>query len=169
MAKSRTHANRGMQLEKLIDATNKIYRTTGFADVKKVPTPVRITSNNGGRINGMVVKGDLVDFVGVCQGRAVIFDAKQTSTRTSFSLSNIAAHQYETLMSWWKQGAHTFILLYFSELGEHYMLHMGLLQEYWENAQQGGRKSIEYSVISSQCELLQAEEGYPLHYLKVLG
>ncbi|ARK23287.1 hypothetical protein SporoP37_00335 [Sporosarcina sp. P37] len=166
--KSRTHANRGMQLEKLIETTNKMYRATGFADVKKVPTPVRITSNNGGRINGMVVKGDLVDFVGVCQGRAVIFDAKQTSTRTSFSLSNVADHQYETLMSWWKQGAHAFVLLYFSERGEHYMLHMGLLQEYWENAQQGGRKSIEYSVISSRCEPLQAEEGYPLHYLKVL-
>ncbi|PIC59082.1 Holliday junction resolvase RecU [Sporosarcina sp. P12(2017)] len=169
MAKSRTHANRGMQLEKLIDATNKIYRTTGFADVKKVPTPVRITSNNGGRINGMVVKGDLVDFVGVCQGRAVIFDAKQTSTRTSFSLSNVADHQYETLMSWWKQGAHTFILLYFSERGEHYMLDMPTLSTYWQGAQEGGRKSIPYDVIASQCELLQASEGYPLHYLKVLG
>nr|WP_255407405.1 Holliday junction resolvase RecU [Sporosarcina sp. P13] len=157
-----------MQLEKLIEATNKMYRATGFADVKKVPTPVRITKNVGGRINGMVVKGDLVDFVGVCQGRAVIFDAKQTATRTSFSLSNIATHQYETLMSWWRQGAYTFILLYFSEHGEHYMLDMQVLSMYWQDAQRGGRKSIPYDVIASQCELLQASEDYQLHYLKVL-
>lgn len=163
-----SHANRGMQLEKLIDRTNKLYIKNGFADVKKVPTPVRITSNNGGRISGMVVKGDLVDYVGVCRGRAIVFDAKQTSNRTSFALSNIKDHQYETLMSWWKQGAHAFILLYFAEHGEHYLLHMPLLQKYWENAQQGGRKSIEYNVISSQCELLQASEGYPLHYLEGL-
>lgn len=163
-----SHANRGMQLEKLIDRTNKLYIKNGFADVKKIPPPVKIMGYKGGQMTGFTMRGDLVDYIGIRNGTTIIFDAKECKSRTSFALSNIADHQYETLLSWWKQGARAFILLYFSEHGEHYLLHMPLLQEYWENAQQGGRKSIEYSVISSQCELLQASEGYPLHYLEGL-
>lgn len=114
-AYSRSHANRGAVLEKLIDMTNQQYRNKGIADIRKIPTPVQITGNNRGRVTGYTMKGEWVDYSGVWDGRPVIFDAKETSSRTSFLLENISGHQYELLKSWRQKGAWVFLLVSFTE------------------------------------------------------
>ena len=165
-AYSPSHANRGAGLERLIDMTNQQYRNKGVADIRKIPTPVQITSNRAGKVTGHTMKGEWVDYVGVRDGKTIVFDAKETSIRTSFPLDNISEHQYQLLSSWHKQGAWAFLLVQFTKHDEVYLLPVGLLERYWEDARKGGRKSIPYEVFMMDCELIESSKGYVLHYLK---
>ncbi|MEK4403474.1 Holliday junction resolvase RecU [Sporosarcina sp. FSL K6-6792] len=163
---SPSHANRGAGLERLIDMTNQQYRNKGVADIRKIPTPVQIQSNVRGKVTGYITKGEWVDYAGVHNGGAIVFDAKETSSKTSFPLENISEHQYELLESWWLKGAHSFLLVSFTKLDEVYRLPFGVLGSYWENARKGGRKSIPYNIFVLECDLIESEKGYVLHYLK---
>ena len=163
---SRTHANRGAVLERLIDLTNQQYRNKGVADVRKIPTPVQIQSNVRGKVTGYTQKPEWVDYSGVHDGRAIVFDAKETSSKTSFQLENISEHQFELLKSWQQKGAQSFLLVSFTKLDEVYLLPTKLLQLYWEDARKGGRKSIPHVVFVTECDLIKSEKGYMLHYLK---
>lgn len=165
-AYSHTHANRGAVLERLIDMTNKQYQNKGFADIRKIPTPVQIQSNSKGKVTGYITKGEWVDYSGVWNGKAVVFDAKETSITTSFPLDNISEHQYKLLKSWREKGALSFLLVSFTKLNEIYLLPAKLLETYWENASKGGRKSIPYKDFVMECKLVVPERGYVLHYLK---
>ena len=163
---SRTHSNRGAGLERLIDITNQQYRNKGVADIRKIPTPVQIQNNVRGKVTGYITKGEWVDYTGVHDGRAIVFDAKETSIKTSFPLENISEHQYELLKSWHQKGAHSFLLVSFTKLDEVYLLPFKLLEVYWEDARKGGRKSIPHETFVIECELVKSEKGYVLHYLK---
>lgn len=166
---SRSHANRGAAFEQMIDMTNNQYRNKGVADIRKIPTPVKIMSNNRGQVKGYTQKGELVDYFGVTDGRAIAFDAKQTNERTSFPLKNVSEHQYELLRSWHQKGAQSFLIVSFAKLDEIYLLPFELLETYWEGAQKGGRKSIPYQTFLMQCEMVESKRGYVLDYLGVMG
>ena len=168
-AYSHSHANRGAVLEELIDMTNTQYRNKGVADIRKIPTPVQIQSNIGGKVTGYTQKPEWVDYAGIANGRAIAFDAKETSSRTSFPLVNISPHQYDLLKSWHQKGARSFLLVSFSKLDEVYLLPFGLLEAYWEEAREGGRKSIPYQTFLAECDLVKSDKGYVLHYLKYVG
>ncbi|WP_153732733.1 Holliday junction resolvase RecU [Sporosarcina obsidiansis] len=166
---SRSHANRGAVLERLIDMTNQQYRNKGVADIRKVPTPVQIQSNIRGKVTGYTQKGEWVDYSGVFDGRAVIFDAKETSNKTSFPLNNISDHQFDLLKSWHQKGAQAFLLVSFTKLDEVYLLSFKVLEMHWEDAQKGGRKSIPIGAFQSMCESVKSKRGYVLDYLGVMG
>lgn len=168
MSYSRTHANRGAVLERLIDMTNQQYRNKGVADIRKIPTPVQIKSNARGKVTGYTTKGEWVDYSGVHDGRAIIFDAKETSIKTSFPLDNVSAHQYELLKSWHQKGAQAFLIVSFTKLNEIYHLPFKVLEMHWEDAQNGGRKSIPIGAFQSMCEQVKSKRGYVLDYLGVL-
>lgn len=162
-----TQANRGKHLERLIDYTNRQYRNKGIADIRKIPTPVTITSNNKGRITGRVTKGELVDYFGVHDGRAIIFDAKETASKTSFPLQNLHHHQFEILKSWHEKGARSFLVVSFTKRqGETFILPFELLAEAWAGYIGDGAKSIPYSIFSEECEQVKCKKGYMLHYLE---
>lgn len=163
---SPSHANRGAGLERLIDMTNQQYRNKGVADIRKIPTPVQIQSNRAGKVTGYTMKPEWVDYSGVHDGRAIVFDAKETSSKTSFPLENISEHQYELLKSWHQKGAQSFLLVSFTKWDEVYLLPFKLLELYWEDARNGGRKSIPYTDMILHCDLVKSEKGYVLHYLK---
>lgn len=162
-----TQANRGKHLERLIDYTNKQYRQKGIADIRKIPTPVQITSNQRGKVSGFVTKGELVDYFGVHDGRAIIFDAKETTISTSFPLKNIHEHQFEILKSWHEKGARSFLVVSFTKRkGETYILPFERLAEAWAGYLGEGPKSIPYQTFAEECELVKSEKGYMLHYLE---
>lgn len=168
-AYSRSHANRGAVLERLVDMTNTQYRNKGVADIRKVPTPVQILKHHGRTVTGYTQKGEWVDYVGISNGRTIVFDAKETSSRTSFPLENISDHQYELLKSWHQKGAQAFLLVSFTKLDEIYLLPFKLLETYWKDAKKGGRKSIPHTEFTLQCDRVKSDKGYVLHYLKYVG
>lgn len=164
---SYSHANRGAGLERLIDMTNMQYRNKGIADIRKIPTPVRIQSNVNGKVTGYTTKGELVDYFGVKDGRAIVFDAKETTTTTSFPLKNVHEHQFNILKSWHEKGAKSFLLVSFTKRQyETYLLPFVMLEQAWKGYIGDGRKSIPYEDFVSQCDQVKSDKGYVLHYLK---
>lgn len=166
--KSISHANRGKHLEKLIDMTNLQYRNSGRADVRKVPTPVNIKSINGKTVTGYLSAGEWVDYVGVGDGRALVFDAKETSV-DRFPLNKLHEHQFELLRSWWEKGATAFLVVSFTKRHEEvYLLKFELLAEAWMGYIGDGPKSIPHKTFVEQCELITSRNGIVLDYLGAL-
>lgn len=164
-----SQANRGMGLERIIDMANTQYRNKGVADVRKIPTPVKITSNVKGKVSGHVTKGELVDYFGVKDGRAIVFDAKETNITTSFPLKNVHEHQFNILKSWHQKGAKAFLLISFTKRQyETYLLPFEMLEEAWKGYIGDGKKSIPYEEFVLNCDLVKSDKGYVLHYLKAI-
>lgn len=163
---NRTYANRGAILERLLDITNKQYLNTRKADVKKIPTPVKILNVTGSKVSGTLTKGEFTDYIGISNGRSIVFDAKETK-QSRFPLKNLHDHQYRFLKSWHEQGAAAFLIVSFAtKQGEIYYLPFESLQKFWEAAQKGGQKSIPYKYFVEQCSLIKSENGIVLDYLK---
>lgn len=167
MAYNRAKANLGKAFERMIDMTNNKYRNKGIADIRKVPTPVQITSNVRGKITGYTTKGEWVDYVGIYNGRTIVFDAKEVSV-DRLPLDNIARHQFDLLKSWHDKGAKAFLLVHFKKRRETFLLPFTLLNEYYIDYLGDGRKSIPYSMFYEQCEMVIAKEGFLVHYLQVI-
>jgi recombination protein U len=143
MGTNSTQAKRGMSFEKAIETTNEHYKIKGVAIIQKIPTPTR---NIRGRI--VYAEQSTVDFMGSVEGVAVAFEAKETSTETSFPLTKrykgkdvetILEHQREFLKRWTGIG---FILINFSERGECYAVDVDFIDQYYMAMYKGGRKSI---------------------------
>lgn len=141
-----------MSFEKYIEATNKHYEIAGVAIIQKVPTPA---SNVRGRI--IYSAKSTVDFIGNCGGRAVAFEAKETTgnkrtdgTRrpeSSFPLFShnkpmISNHQIRFLSQWEKNGGWAFILIHFRVRGECYRVPVSFFKERYDNIRKSKRKSI---------------------------
>lgn len=167
MTYSRSHANRGAFLERVIDMANNKYCNAGVADIRKVPTPFKPLKTTGNKITGHFEKPTWVDYSGIYQGKAIIFDAKETG-KTNFPLDNISLHQYDLLKSWSEKGARAFLLVYFSLHDKYFVLWFEDLQLAWERAQQGGRKSIAYKEFQTWGYEVCSKNGYTLHYLEVV-
>ncbi|MFF5994254.1 Holliday junction resolvase RecU [Lysinibacillus sp. KU-BSD001] len=162
--KSHTHAHRGKFLERVIDIANTKYRNAGLADIRKIPTPVQIKHDTGREVIGRKEKAEWVDYAGVCNGRAVVFDAKETRGK-NFPLKNLHDHQYELLKSWYQKGAISFLLVYFKELDKYYRLPFKPLCAAWEEAKNGGAKSIPIATFEAEACEVKSMDGYTLHYL----
>ena len=62
--KHKGYANRGKQLELIIDKQNKLYINRNIAYVRKVPTNVRILGTNSrGQVRGILMRGYFCDYV----------------------------------------------------------------------------------------------------------
>lgn len=166
-----SYANRGMELEELIEQTNKEYFFQQRALIQKVPTPVKVLNiNNKGRItNGFYEKKSTVDFIGVFEGKSLAFDAKETTVETRFDLSNVKEHQFYFLDHWQNNGGVSFLIVNFATLDETYYLPFELLDKYWVAMEVGGRKSIPYDVVAKTEHRIKQGTGYILiDYLSVL-
>lgn len=155
---NRKMANKGKVSETIIDRTNKQYEALKLASIDKVPTPVKIVKvHTDGRVDGFTEKGYLVDYVGVCNGRMVVFDMKECRNEISFPLSNVEPHQYANLKRKHECGAHAFLIVHKVTLKKWYRVPFEVLQRHWEvwKSQDGrakkGTASIPQSVFESEC------------------
>ena len=165
-----SYANRGKFFENSIIATNNGYLARGMGFIEKVEPTIQITKERPpNRVEGFKKGKGFVDFFGCSQGRAIAFEAKKTNSRTSFPLNNIAEHQMIILRTWQNQGGIAFFLVSFEKLGEVYVIKYDQVNEFWEAALKGGRKSIPYDYFLLNCELVKQDRGVPLDYLKCIG
>ena len=138
-----SHANRGMGFENMIDETNEMYSNQELAVINKRPTPVKVTkSKNGKVLAGYFEKSSTVDYDGVYDGRAIMFEAKSIKELSRFDLSNLQDHQYDYLNKCHRARAIAFVLIDFTKQRKIYLLPFETLKSYVERAKNGGRKSI---------------------------
>ncbi len=158
---NQSYANRGMDLENIIKMANQTYMKEGMAAVFKVPTPTKVLYKNcnGYRvpIKAFYDSKSWLDYVGVVDGKAVTFDAKETKNRTSFPLSNIKPHQVNAMKCWNQCGGISFLIVHFKSQDKYYLMSSEFIIHSFEESLKGGRKSI--SFINFQKEAFQITSG----------
>lgn len=169
MKTSRSHANRGMGLESLIEYANAQYASKGIAQIQKVSTPWKVIRKGNQIVSAFPEKKSTVDFIGVYRGKAIAFDAKSTKNTTSFPLANVDEHQVRFIADWVKSGGIGFLLIEFASFGEIYLMPFDYFICRWDNAIAGiEKKSISYDWIN-QLNLVKQSKIVVLDYLMYLG
>lgn len=109
------YANRGMDLENLLNEANNYYLLNDIAVIYKKPTPIKINKVKYGNfpkvIDGSFNQKSTLDYVGIYKGKYLDFDAKSTKNKTSFPLSNIHNHQIIHMERIIKHGGITFLII----------------------------------------------------------
>ena len=170
MAYWNTRGLRGSAFEEMIDLTNQLYIQKGLAVIQKVPTPITpVAVDNKSRTitSAFFEKKSTIDFIGVAQGLAICFDAKETR-QLSLPIKNIHAHQIEFMENFRKQQGVSFLLVHFQTKGEVFLLPSEDIAKYHAAALAGGRKSIPYSEFN-QSYVVPNKNGFPVHYLVAIN
>lgn len=160
---------RGSTLEEFINRTNEKYLECGLALIQKVPTPItpiRIDKESRHITLAYFDKKSTVDYIGAVQGIPVCFDAKECNTDT-FPLQNIHEHQLVFMENFEKQGGIAFLILFFTHRNEFYYLPFRQLEQFWERAGNGGRKSFRYEELWQEF-LFCTNGGVLVPYLEML-
>ncbi|MEA3422906.1 MAG: Holliday junction resolvase RecU [Bacillota bacterium] len=165
----RTRGHRGDALEDIILLTNEYYKNHHYAIVDKASTPIKVVDIDGSGIitKGYFEKKSTVDFIGLVQGLAIAFDAKETNL-ASLPLSNIHEHQFEYMREFSFQGGFSFIIVHFKRYDEYYLIPFETIDAYYENSKKNGRKSIPYESMLDRFEI-KIEHNNMLNYLPVLN
>ncbi|WP_163969829.1 Holliday junction resolvase RecU [Oceanobacillus halotolerans] len=159
-------SNRGMSLEADINVTNNYYLQTNKAVIHKKPTPVQIVNVNYPKRSAAVIteayfkQASTTDYNGIYRNKYIDFEAKETNHKTRFPLANIHNHQIEHLDAIIQQGGIGFIIIRFTAHQETYFMKAKQLFRYWNDKLNGGRKSIPYDAVKSECYEI------PFHYYK---
>lgn len=149
MATWNSRGLRGSTLEEFINLTNEKYLTQGLALIQKVPTPItplKIDKDNRHITLAYFEQKSTVDYIGAVQGIPVCFDAKECNTDT-FPLQNIHPHQITFMEQFERQEGVSFLMIFYSKRNEFYYLRHEKLMEFWNRAQEGGRKSFRYEEL----------------------
>ncbi len=142
------YSNRGMQLENDINIANKYYLNNDIAIIHKKPIPIQIVEvDYPNRKSAMIKKAfyqtpSTTDYNGIFNGKYIDFEAKETTSLTSFSLNNIHEHQIEHMNKVYLHGGITFIVVRFKKLDKTFIMPFKKFIIYYERAKNGGRKSI---------------------------
>ena len=165
------YANRGMNLEEEINITNKYYRDMNKAIIYKKPTPIKVISANYfSRKNVKITEAyfdmpSTTDYNGIYKGKYIDFEAKETTSKTSFPLSNIHKHQLLHLKNVYEHGAVSFIIVRFTHLNKTYLLLEKDLNSFIETNK---RKSIPLDFFLLIGYLIKDKYNPRVDYLEVL-
>ena len=163
-----SYANRGMGLENDINISNKYYLDNDIALIYKKPTPIRITKTNYKNMritDGFFETQSTLDYNGIYKGYYIEFDAKETKSKTSFTLSNIHKHQIEHIKRVIKHNGIVFLIVRFTLLNKDYLIKGEDLMEFIYT---NDRKSIPISYFEEKCYKLDIKYIPRLDYIKVV-
>ena len=164
-----SYANRGMDLEYLINEANNYYLSNDIAVIYKKPTPVQINSVSFSSGKPEVTKGlfnkkSTLDYVGLYKGKYLDFDAKKTLNKNSFPLENIHKHQLEHIKKVLRHEGIAFLIIEINN--EIYLLPGNILFDFINN---NNRKSIPYNYIKENGYLINYSYNPILDYLKIIN
>lgn len=154
--KTISYANRGMDLENIINDTNEYLLSKDIALINKKPTPIGVVKVNYENNKQIIEKAyfacpSTLDYNGLYKGKYIEFDAKNTESRTSFPLSNVHEHQIKHIRNVIKHNGIVFLIIRIN--GICYLLNGPDFISFIDN---NTRKSIPYDYIK--------EFGYELEY-----
>ena len=161
---------RGSMLEELINLTNEKYREKGLALIQKVPTPItpiEIDKEHHHITLAYFEQKSTVDYIGAVQGIPVCFDAKECASDT-FALRNVHEHQLQFMQDLEAQEGIAFLLIYYRKSDRYYYMRLCELEYFWERAQSGGRKSVEFKELNPEY-FFQTGHGSYVPYLDMIN
>ncbi|MBW8349054.1 Holliday junction resolvase RecU [Bacillus sp. IITD106] len=169
-----SYGKRGMTLEDDLNETNLYYLANGIAVIHKKPTPIQIVQVDYQSRSTAVIKeayfrqASTTDYNGVCQGKYIDFEAKETQSATSFPLRNLHEHQIKHMKNVVRHNGIAFVILRFVKTDEVFLLECKDLFSFWERMETGGRKSITKDEIISCGHRIEYGLHPRIDYLKVI-
>lgn len=160
------YANRGMGLEDDINLSNEYYKINDIAYIYKKPTPIKLVNVDykKGLIKEAYFKTpSTTDYNGIYKGKYIDFEAKETTSKTSFSLANIHLHQIKHLIDVKRHGAISFLIVRFTNLDRTYILFTKNLDEFIKNNK---RKSIPLNYFEKYGTIIKMKYSPRIDYLK---
>ena len=169
--KKESYKNRGMTLENELNSSNEYYREIDKAYIYKKPTPIKITKVDYPSRDKTIIKDafftipSTTDYNGIYKGKYIDFEAKETKSTTSFSLTNIHKHQITHLENIYNHGGIAFLIVRFTTLNETYLLPEKNFKVFLETEE---RKSIPIDFFRNYGYLIK--DGYRprVDYLKIV-
>jgi len=165
------YSNRGMSLEDDINHTNEYYLNNNMAVIYKKPTPITIVDvNYPSRKDAVITKAyfktpSTTDYNGIYKGKYIDFEAKETTSLTSFPLSNIHSHQIEHLKKVYNHGGIAFLIIRFSKLDLTFLLTYEDLKAFLETH---NKKSIPLDFIKNTAYQITTKYSPRLDYLNII-
>lgn len=169
--KETSYKNRGMTLEGELNDSNDYYRVIEKAYIYKKPTPIKITKVDYPSRDKAVIKEafftipSTTDYNGLYKGYYIDFEAKETQSKTSFSLSNIHPHQIKHLENIDKNGGIAFLIVRFTTINETYLL---MAKDFLDFLKEKERKSIPLTYFKEKAYLLKDNYRPRIDYLKII-
>ncbi len=170
-SKNISFANRGMSLECDINLSNDYYLKNNIAVVYKKPTPITVNEVDfKSRCDAVITKAHFIlpsttDYNGIYKAKYIDFEAKETSSLTSFALSNIHSHQLKHLDMIHKHGGIGFIIIRFTRLNETYLITIEKFNNYFLN---NDKKSIPYKYIKENGCLIKDKYNPRVDYIEIV-
>lgn len=160
--------SKGMLLESAINTINAEYLEQGIASVKKIPNAWVVRRKGPTIVGATPVPSGLCDYVGTSHyvgGKTVVFDAKECKLKKQFNLNYLKWEQFDHMTEVEEHGGIAFVLVWFTELNEHYALPHALIKEYWELSEELEKpQNIPISVIQERGYDLGVKPYY-MHYV----
>lgn len=162
------HTGRGMSLEHDLNVSNEFYAETNRALIHKKPTPIQVVRvDYPKRSSAKIVEAyyktpSTTDYNGIYRGKAVDFEAKETTSKTSFPFKSIHEHQIRHLKRVLYHGGIGFFILRFTAYDETYLIDANVLIHLYE---EGKRQSITYHKVKEVGSLIRQGLTPRLHYL----
>ena len=154
-----------------INTSNEYYREIDKAYVYKKPTPIKVTKVDYPSRDKAVIREafytvpSTTDYNGLYEGYYIDFEAKETINKTSFSLSNIHAHQIKHLENIDRHQGIAFLIVRFTKLNETYLL---LAKDLTNFLNTNDRKSIPLSYFKEYGYLIKDNYNPRVDYLKII-
>lgn len=160
-------SNRGMSLEDDLNTTNTYYRDKNIAIVYKKPTPIKVVSKNGNEITKAFFKEpSTTDYNGIYKGKYIDFEAKETTSKTSFPLSNIHKHQVAHLKRVLEQNGICFLIVRFTTLNKTFIL---FCEDFFQYINNNDRKSIPICYFEEKGYLIKEKLAPRVDYIDIVN
>ncbi len=165
------YANRGMSLEEDLNISNQYYLENDIAVIYKKPTPITINHVDFPNRRDAVITNakfkipSTTDYNGIYKGKYIDFEAKETTSKTSFPLANIHEHQIRHLRQIVKHGGIGFIIVKFSKLDRIFLLMAYDLFSFIDSEK---RKSIPLSYFKAKGQEIKITLRPRIDYLKCI-
>ena len=159
--------NRGMTLENDINVTNSYYLEKDIAIIYKKPTPIQVVKQINGKITDAYFQSpSTTDYNGLYIGNYIDFEAKETTSKTSFPLSNIHKHQIKHMEKVINHHGICFIIIRFTRLNETYLLFAKDFISFIDN---NPRKSIPINYFREKGHLIKDKLMPRIDYIKIIN
>jgi len=167
-------ANKGMNLEGLLNDSNEYYRANDIAVIYKKPIPIQIVKVDYPSRNKAVITEayykipSTTDYNGVYKGRYIDFEAKENKNKTSFPLQNVHPHQVEHLKNIARHGGIGFLIVYWIHTNEFFLYPIERFAPHYDLYLGDGRKSIVYEDFLKEAYLIKEKYMPRLDFLSVV-
>lgn len=160
-------ANKGMNLEKLIEYSNTQYKNMGLSNTQKISTPWTVIRAGKEIVSAFPSGQSTLDFRGTVKGGfAISFDCKESANEKGLPLSHIKQHQIDYIETAIALKETSFIICEIKPIQKQYLIPGKTVIEHWNNWQANkGKRGYNIIPVEKMKEIPKSKRAVACDYL----